>query len=62
MEVEVECWALYAQFKEEAWIRPFNKNFVSFPFLLLMSLLALTVSFRVLFLRARARSRARTWG
>ena len=32
-EVEVECWALYAQYKEEAWKRPFDKNFVSFPFL-----------------------------
>ena len=32
-EVEAECWALYARYKEEAWMRPFNKNFVSFPFL-----------------------------
>ena len=30
--VEAECWALYAQYKEEAWIRPFDKNFVSFLF------------------------------
>ena len=31
-EVEAECRALYAQYKEEAWIRPFDKNFVSFFF------------------------------
>ena len=31
-EVEVECQALYAQYKEEAWIRPFDKNFISFFF------------------------------
>ena len=30
--VEAECRALYAQYKNEAWIRPFNKNFVSFFF------------------------------
>ena len=34
-EVEAECRALYAQFKEEAWIRPFDKNFVSFSIFLL---------------------------
>ena len=34
VEVEAECQALYAQYKEEAWIRPFNKNFISFPFLI----------------------------
>ena len=28
--VEAECRALYARYKEEAWIRPFDKNFVSF--------------------------------
>ena len=32
--VEAECWALYAQYKKEAWIRPFDKNFVSPPFLI----------------------------
>ena len=31
-EVEVECRALYARYKGEAWIRPFDKNFVSFVF------------------------------
>ena len=36
VEVEAECWALYAQFKEEAWIRPFDKNFVSFSVFSLM--------------------------
>ena len=47
--VEAECWALYAQYKNEAWIRPFDKNFISFPFFLLTSLFLLTTLFRVLF-------------
>ena len=57
-EVEAECWALYAQYKEEPWMRPFNKNFVRFSFFLLTSLFVLTSPFRV---SARLRSRLRTW-
>ena len=57
-EVEAECWALYAQFREEAWIRPFDKNFVSS--FLLTSLFVLTALLRVLLLSAR--SRLRIWG
>ena len=57
VEVKAECLALYAQYKEEAWIRPFDKNFVSF-FFLLMPLFVLTSPFRV---SARLRSRLRTW-
>ena len=56
-EVEVECWALYARYKEEAWIRPFDKNFVSF-FFLLTPLFVLMSPFRV---SARLRLRLRTW-
>ena len=51
-EVEAECQTLYAQYKEEAWIRPFNKNFVSF-FFLLTTLFVLAALFRAPFLRAR---------
>ena len=58
VEVEAECWALYALYKEEAWIRPFNKNFVSS--FLLTSSFVLTALFRVLLLSAR--SRLRIWG
>ena len=58
-EVEAECRALYAQYKEEAWIRPFDKNFVS-VFLLLTSSFMLATSFRVPF--RRVRWRLRTWG
>ena len=61
VEVEAECWALYAKYKEELWMRPFDKNFVSFFFLLTTSfVLGLgTALFRV---SARLRSRLRTWG
>ena len=56
-EVKVECRALYARYKEEPWMRPFNKNFVSFFFLLTPSFV-LTSPFRV---SVRLRSRLRTW-
>ena len=58
-EVEAECRALYARYEEEAWIRPFDKNFIS-VFLLLTSSFMLVAPFRVPF--RRVRWRLRTWG
>ena len=51
-EVEAECRALYAKYKEELWMRPFDKNFVSFLFLLtplfvLMALLRVSARLRL---------------
>ena len=43
-EAEAECQALYARYKEEAWIKPFDKNFVSF-FLLLVNIFVCTNGF-----------------